>query len=93
VDVITLASPYVARDELTSYRRRSEVRAVHTLTDRSPDGLGLVGTDGVRGSPVAETGRLVLIEVSPDRARHRRVRVAANGFEGRAEHDGSRIQR
>ena len=43
MDVITLHPPYVARDELDELP--DEIRdwePVHTLTDRSVDGLGLV---------------------------------------------------
>ncbi|HWO69173.1 MAG TPA: HemK/PrmC family methyltransferase [Actinomycetota bacterium] len=70
VDVITLHPPYVARGELRDLPleiRRFE--PVHTLTDRSPDGLGLVERAVAEGRSWLEPGGWILIEVSPDRAR------------------------
>lgn len=70
VDVVTLHPPYVARGELRDLPleiRRFE--PVHTLTDRSPDGLGLVERAVAEGWSWLEPGGWILIEVSPDRAR------------------------
>jgi release factor glutamine methyltransferase len=69
VDVITLHPPYVAAGEVEHLPE--EIRdwePVHTLTDRSEDGLGLV-TATAREAPewLGPTGWL-LVEVSPDRA-------------------------
>jgi release factor glutamine methyltransferase len=70
VDVITLHPPYVARDELRELPE--EIRRfepVHTLSDRSLDGLGLVGRAASEGPGWLRPGGWLLIEVSPDRAR------------------------
>jgi methylase of polypeptide subunit release factors len=42
---------------------------MHTLTDRSPDGLGLVERAVAEGRNWLRPGGWILIEVSPDRAR------------------------
>jgi release factor glutamine methyltransferase len=70
VDVITLHPPYVARAELAELP--SEIRAwepLHTLSDRSVDGLGLVGRTVAEGLAWLRPRGWLLIEVSPDRAR------------------------
>lgn len=70
VDVITLHPPYVARGELRELPE--EIRRfepVHTLTDRSADGLGLVGRAASESGLWLKPGGWLLIEVSPDRAR------------------------
>ncbi|HEY7666548.1 MAG TPA: HemK/PrmC family methyltransferase [Actinomycetota bacterium] len=70
VDVITLHPPYVARDEIDTLP--DEIRSwepVHTLTDRSADGLGLIRRT-VREAPIwLRSGGWLLMEVDPDRAR------------------------
>ena len=51
VDVITLHPPYVASGEIEDLPDEiREWEPVHTLTDRSDDGLGLDPTDGRRGA-------------------------------------------
>jgi release factor glutamine methyltransferase len=70
VDVITLHPPYVARGELRELPE--EIRRfepAHTLTDRSVDGLGLVGRTGAEAGTWLKRGGWLLVEVSPDRAR------------------------
>jgi release factor glutamine methyltransferase len=70
VDVITLHPPYVARGELRELPE--EIRRfepLHTLSDRSLDGLGLVGRAAAEGGTWLRRGGWLLIEVSPDRAR------------------------
>ena len=82
VDVITLHPPYVARDELRELPE--EIRRyepVHTLTDRSVDGLGLVGRTASEGPRWLKPGGWLLIEVSPDRARSVTSVLRRNGFE------------
>jgi len=82
VDVITLHPPYVARDEL--HELPEEIRRfepVHTLTDRSLDGLGLVGRTASEGPRWLKPGGWLLIEVSPDRARPVASVLRRNGFE------------
>jgi release factor glutamine methyltransferase len=70
VDVITLHPPYVPKREvrdLPDEIRRFE--PVHTLTDRSPDGLGLVHRAAVEALEWLKKGGWLLIEISPDRSR------------------------
>jgi len=81
VDVITLHPPYVARDELRELPE--EIRRfepVHTLSDRSPDGLGLVGRAASEGPRWLRPGGWLLIEVSPDRSRSVASVLRRNGF-------------
>jgi len=81
VDVITLHPPYVARDELRELPE--EIRRfepVHTLSDRSPDGLGLVGRAASEGARWLRPGGWLLIEVSPDRSRSVASVLRRNGF-------------
>jgi release factor glutamine methyltransferase len=81
VDVITLHPPYVARDELRELPE--EIRRfepVHTLSDRSPDGLGLVGRAASEGPRWLKPGGWLLIEVSPDRSRSAASVLRRNGF-------------
>lgn len=70
VDVITLHPPYVAKDELVDLPH--EIKAyepVHTLTDHSANGLGLVERAAAEGMEWLRPGGWLLVEVSPDRAR------------------------
>lgn len=81
VDVITLHPPYVARDEL--HELPEEIRRFeppHTLTDRSLDGLGLVGRAASEGPRWLKPGGWLLIEVSPDRARAVATVLRHEGF-------------
>ena len=81
VDVITLHPPYVARDELRELPE--EIRRfepVHTLSDRSPDGLGLVGRAASEGPRWLKSGGWLLIEVSPDRSRSVASVLRRHGF-------------
>jgi release factor glutamine methyltransferase len=81
VDVLTLHPPYVARDELRELPE--EIRRfepVHTLSDRSVDGLGLVGRAASEGPRWLKSGGWLLIEVSPDRSRSVASVLRRNGF-------------
>jgi release factor glutamine methyltransferase len=70
VDVITLHPPYVARGELRELPEEIlRFEPVHTLTDQSLDGLGLVGRSVAEAPAWLRPGGWLLIEVSPDRAR------------------------
>ena len=70
VDVITLHPPYVARGELRDLPEEIlRFEPVHTLTDQSFDGLGLVGRAVAEAPAWLRPGGWLLIEVSPDRAR------------------------
>jgi release factor glutamine methyltransferase len=70
VDVITLHPPYVPREEVKELP--DEVREwepVHTLSDQSDDGLGLVVLAAKDSGGWLRRGGWLLIEVSPDRAK------------------------
>lgn len=70
VDVITLHPPYVARDEIDTLPE--EIRdwePVHTLTDRSVDGLGLIRRTVEEAPTWLRPGGWLLMEVDPDRGR------------------------
>lgn len=81
VDVVTLHPPYVARSELRELP--DEIlrwEPAHTLTDRSPDGLGLVEQSTTEAPAWLRPGGWLLIEVSPDRARAVRSVMQQTGF-------------
>lgn len=83
VDVVTLHPPYVARGEvreLPEEIRRFE--PAHTLTDRSADGLGLVGRAAREAGGWLKRGGWLLVEVSPDRSRAVAATLRAGGFRG-----------
>lgn len=70
VDVVTFHPPYVPRNEIDHLP--DEVRKfepLHSLTDRSEDGLGLVERAAREGGTWLRPGGWLLVEVSPDRAR------------------------
>ena len=70
VDVITLHPPYVARDEIEDLPDEiREWEPVHTLTDNSDDGLGLVRRAVEESPSWLRSGGWLLMEVDPDRAR------------------------
>jgi len=81
VDVITIHPPYVANDELDDLP--DEIRdwePAHTLTDRSPDGLGLVRRTVDEAPDWLKPNGWVLMETDPDRARDVRKVMAKGGF-------------
>jgi len=81
VDVVTLHPPYVARRELRELPE--EIRRFeppHTLTDRSPDGLGLIWRTAREAGEWLEPGGWLLVEVSPDRSRAVGSVMRACGF-------------
>lgn len=81
VAVITLHPPYVARGELKDLPE--EIRRfepVHTLTDRSVDGLGLVERAAAQSGEWLARRGWILIEISPDRARAVASLLRRNGF-------------
>ena len=83
VDVVTLHPPYVPRGDMRDLP--DEVRRfepVHTLTDRSPDGLGLIGRTAADAPRWLRPGGWLLIEVSPDRARAVSTLMRRHGFDG-----------
>lgn len=82
VDVVTLHPPYVARGqlrELPEEIRRFE--PVHTLTDRSVDGLGLIERAAAESPTWLRLGGWLLVEVSPDRSRSVASVMRRKGFQ------------
>lgn len=70
VDVITLHPPYVASGELDELPDEiREWEPVHTLTDRSDDGLGLIRRTVDEAPAWLRSRGWLLMEVDPDRAR------------------------
>ncbi len=81
VDVITLHPPYVGRSELRELP--DEIRRfepAHTLTDRSPNGLGLVERTAIEAISWLRPGGWLLIEVSPDRSRAVAALLRRSGY-------------
>ena len=70
VDVITLHPPYVANGEIEDLPDEiREWEPVHTLTDRSDDGLGLIRRTVDESPRWLRRRGWLLMEVDPDRAR------------------------
>src|SRR5262245_10228697 len=70
VDVISLHPPYVGRGEVQELPEEiRQFEPAHTLTDRSLDGLGLLGRAVSEAPDWLRPRGWLLIEVSPDRAR------------------------
>jgi release factor glutamine methyltransferase len=81
VDVITVHPPYVARDEVEDLP--DEIKAwepVHTLTDHSDDGLGLVRRTVDESPAWLRKNGWLLMETDPDRARDVKKVMRAGGF-------------
>lgn len=81
VDVITVHPPYVPTGEVRGLPR--EVRAfepTESLTDFSPDGMGLVSRAVREGTDWLRRGGWLLVEVSPDRARAVSAAFRRGGF-------------
>jgi release factor glutamine methyltransferase len=93
VDVVTLHPPYVPPGEI--HDLPEEVRKfepLHTLTDHSPDGLGLVERAAGEGLEWIRPGGWLLVEVSPDRAREVARILRANGYRGVASTQGGELR-
>ena len=68
VDVVTLHPPYVPMHELKDLPEEiREWEPEHTLTDRSRDGLGLIGRTAREAPAWLSRNGWLLMEVSPDR--------------------------
>jgi release factor glutamine methyltransferase len=70
LDVVTLHPPYVGLQELEELP--DEIRRFEpeeSLTDYSPQGMGLIGRTAVESRAWLRPGGWLLIEVSPDRSR------------------------
>jgi len=81
VDVITVHPPYVPRRDVSELPREvSGYEPRHTLTDESPDGLGLVRRLAAECHQWLRPGGWLLVEVSPDRARQARSALISAGL-------------
>jgi release factor glutamine methyltransferase len=81
VDVITLHPPYVPAGDLEDLPDEiREWEPPHTLTDRSSDGLGLIGRTVAESPRWLRAGGWLLMEVSPDRAVEVKRVYSAGGF-------------
>lgn len=81
VDLITVHPPYVPRREVGDLP--IEVRGFEpedTLTDFSPDGMGLLERTAAQAPEWLRPGGWLLVEVSPDRARSVRGRLIRSGY-------------
>jgi release factor glutamine methyltransferase len=80
-DVITLHPPYVARDEVADLPEEiKDWEPVHTLTDHSDDGLGLVRRTVDEAPEWLRKKGWLLMETDPDRARDVKKAFTKAGF-------------
>jgi HemK family putative methylases len=81
VDVITLHPPYVPAGEIEDLPEEvREWEPVHTLTDGSVDGMGLVQRASAEGPGWLRKNGWLLIEVDPDAARDVKKVMKKAGF-------------
>jgi release factor glutamine methyltransferase len=81
VDVVTLHPPYVPMRELRDLPEEiREWEPAHTLTDRSRDGLGLIGRTAHEAPAWLSRNGWLLMEVSPDRVTHVKRVLGREGF-------------
>jgi release factor glutamine methyltransferase len=81
VDVITVHPPYVAKDEVDELPDEiKDWEPVHTLTDRSEDGLGFVRRTVTEAPSWLDRKGWLLVETDPDRARDVKRVMAKGGF-------------
>jgi release factor glutamine methyltransferase len=81
VDVITVHPPYVAMDEIDELPDEiKDWEPVHTLTDRSKDGLGFVRRTVAEAPDWLGRKGWLLMETDPDRARDVKRVMAKGGF-------------
>jgi release factor glutamine methyltransferase len=81
VDVVTLHPPYVPMRELKDLPEEiREWEPEHTLTDRSRDGLGLIGRTAREAPAWLSRNGWLLMEVSPDRVTHVKGVLGGEGF-------------
>jgi len=93
VDVITLHPPYVAKDEIEDLPDEiKEWEPVHTLTDNSDDGLGLVRRTVEEAPRWLRKSGWLLMEVDPDRARDVMPVYKAGGFKGVTSTKGGELK-
>jgi release factor glutamine methyltransferase len=81
VDVITIHPPYVAKEEVADLPDEiKEWEPVHTLTDQSDDGLGLVRRTVEEAPRWLRKQGWLLMETDPDRSRDVKRVMVAGGF-------------
>jgi release factor glutamine methyltransferase len=81
VDVITVHPPYVAMDEVDDLPDEiKDWEPVHTLTDRSGDGLGFVRQTVAEAPAWLRPKGWLLMETDPDRARDVKKVMEDGGF-------------
>jgi release factor glutamine methyltransferase len=81
VDVVTLHPPYVPMRELKDLPEEiREWEPEHTLTDRSRDGLGLIGRTAQEAPAWLSRNGWLLMEVSPDRVSHVKGVLRGKGY-------------
>lgn len=81
VDVVTVHPPYVPMHELKDLPEEiREWEPEHTLTDRSRDGLGLIGRTAREAPDWLSRNGWLLMEVSPDRVAHVKRVLGGEGF-------------
>ena len=81
VDVATIHPPYVPMHELRDLPE--EIRdwePEHSLTDRSPDGLGLISRSAREAPTWLSPNGWLLLEVSPDRVHHVKGVLRGEGY-------------
>jgi release factor glutamine methyltransferase len=80
-DVVTLHPPYVPMREMKDLPEEiREWEPEHTLTDRSRDGLGLIGRAAREAPAWLSRNGWLLMEVSPDRVSHVKGVLRREGF-------------
>jgi release factor glutamine methyltransferase len=83
VDVVTVHPPYVPRRELRILPHEIKgFEPAESLTDFSPDGMGLLSRVVLGAPRWLHRGGWLLVEVSPDRARDVRTTLGREGFAG-----------
>lgn len=81
VDVITSHPPYVARQLVRTLPAEiARYEPVHTLTDNSDDGLGLVRRLAAESGIWLRRGGWLMVEIAPDMARSVAAIVRKNSF-------------
>ena len=81
VDVITIHPPYVAKEEVADLPDEiKDWEPIHTLTDQSDDGLGLVRRTVDEAPAWLRKRGWLLMETDPDRAREVKRVMNAGGF-------------
>jgi len=92
VDVITIHPPYVAKHEIDDLPDEiREWEPVHTLTDHSDDGLGLVRRTVEESPAWLRSNGWLLMETDPDRAKDVRRVMVEGGFRDVASTKGGPI--